>query len=234
MNIAPNIKVDPIKIGGLLKFSTLDYPGKLSAVVFCQGCPNRCVYCHNPSFIDLHTAGTVRWEEVIDFLKTRRNLLDAVVFSGGEPLIQPSLISAVNEVKSMGFLVGIHTSGCFPKQFSEILKIVDWVGYDLKTVFEKYEKITQIPNSGEMARKNLELLLGSKVSYEIRTTLDSRHISQEDLFCLAKFLKNRGVRHWVIQECILRSPEGDKKLPLVTGEDLEKISEIIHVEIRKQ
>ena len=236
MNLAEKIKNNEprLAIGGLLKFSTLDYPGKLSAVVFCQGCPHRCVYCHNPDFIDPNGQPNETFSDLIDFLETRKGLLEAVVFSGGDPLIQPSLCEAMQIVKDMGFLIGIHTSGPLPKRFAEVLKIADWVGFDIKTLFDKYEKITQIPNSGNIAKQSFEMLINSGVSYEVRTTVDSRNISFDDLIDIAKMLKSYEVKRWVLQECILRKPTGDEHIPLPTSDEIAQLSQILEIEVRRQ
>ena len=223
-----------LKIAAVLKFSTLDYPGKLSAVVFCRGCPNRCKYCHNPDFQDESMGSAITFKEFTEFLEPRKGLLDAVVFSGGEPLMQSALRDSIEAVKKMGFLVGLHTSGVLPNKFDEVLDVVDWVGFDIKTSFENYEKITSIPFSGILAKKSFEKLIQSGVNFEIRTTVDSRHILTEDLYEIAKFLKENNVKKWVLQECILRSNAEDFKVPLPDLETLKDISNYIEVEIRKE
>ena len=228
-------KIDnQLNIGGVLKFSTLDCPGKLSAVIFCQGCPNRCVYCHNPEFIPFEVKGNIKFSNEYKFLQTRRGLLDAVVFSGGEPLMQPGLYDALGAVKEMGFRIGIHTSGYYPDQLSDMIHLIDWVGFDIKTVFNKYTIITQNDISGEMAEKSFEILLRSKIPYEVRTTLDSRHITFEDLKQIAYMLKEKRVPKWVLQECILRAAGNAQKLDMISDEELKILNAIISVEIRRQ
>ncbi|MBQ9335029.1 MAG: anaerobic ribonucleoside-triphosphate reductase activating protein [Alphaproteobacteria bacterium] len=228
-------KIDnQLNIGGVLKFSILDFPGKLSAVIFCQGCPNRCVYCHNPEFIPEKKKSTISFDEVLNILKTRQGLLDAVVFSGGEPLMQEGLYDALCAVKEMGFRIGIHTSGYYPEQLSDVINLIDWVGFDIKTVFNKYKIITQNDISGEMAEKSFEILLRSTISYEVRTTLDSRLITFEDLKQIAYMLKEKGVPKWVLQECILRAEGNAQKLNMISDEELKILNAIISVEIRKQ
>ena len=101
-------------IGGLLPFTTIDYPGCLAAVLFCQGCPWRCVYCQNHEILDPRTPGSVPWSQVVELLQRRRGLLDGLVFSGGEATRQPGLLSAAQEVKALGFAVGLHTAGIYP------------------------------------------------------------------------------------------------------------------------
>ncbi len=222
-----------INIGALLKFSTLDYPGQLSAVIFCQGCPNHCVYCHNPEFIPYKSSSLVNFNEVFDFLSSRRGLLDAVVFSGGEPLVQDGLRDAMAQVKSLGYLIGLHTSGANPSKFHEVLPYIDWIGFDIKTVFDKYATITGQVNSEEKARESLDVLLSSNVKYEIRTTVDTRYISFDDLCSIAQMLSERGVIKWVLQECILRG-DHDEHIALPSNDEIDRLREIIDIEIRKQ
>ena len=127
-----------INIGGILHFSLLDYPDKISAVLFTQGCPLRCVYCHNPDFQDPSIKNNITFDDVIKFLNTRIGLLEGVVFSGGEPLLQEHLYEAMERVKDMGFLIGLHTSGVIYDNFVKILPLLDWVGFDIKQIFNKY------------------------------------------------------------------------------------------------
>ncbi|WP_295886335.1 anaerobic ribonucleoside-triphosphate reductase activating protein, partial [uncultured Thiohalocapsa sp.] len=102
---------DQLRLGGLTPLTSLDYPGELAAVVYCRGCPWRCPYCHNADLQDAHGPSEPTWPEVLDFLARRRGLLDAVVFSGGEPTAQRALGAAMAEVRAMGFKVGLHTGG---------------------------------------------------------------------------------------------------------------------------
>ena len=100
-----------ILIGGVETFSMVDYPGQLAAVVFMQGCPWRCPFCHNRDLQKIGQETNFDWEKFKIFLEERRGKLDAVVFSGGEPLVQEALIDAVNEVRAMGYKIGLHTGG---------------------------------------------------------------------------------------------------------------------------
>ena len=161
-----------LTVGGLTRCTTIDYPGELAAVIFCQGCPWRCSYCHNRHLLPEQAGGTIRWEEVIRFLKRRQGLLDAVVFSGGEPTMQAGLPAATSTAKRLGFRVGLHTAGAFPKVLEQVLPLTDWVGMDIKAPFEEYEQVTGIPGSGESARMSAALVRTSDVSHQFRTTLD--------------------------------------------------------------
>lgn len=161
-----------LNIGGVTPFTTIDYPGEIAAVLFCRGCPWRCGYCHNEHLREPAAEGNVHWEEILSFLRSRAGLLDAVVFSGGEPTLQPGLAEAVREVKALGFKVGLHTAGAFPERLAMILPQLDWVGMDLKAPFEEYEAVTAVPGSGEAARESADLVRRSGVAHRFRTTLD--------------------------------------------------------------
>jgi len=161
-----------LKIGGLTPFTTIDYPDHLSAVLFCRGCPWRCGYCHNRNLLEAGAVGDICWDKVLAFLESRRGLLDAVVFSGGEPTLQMSLKKAVLAVREMGFLVGLHTAGAFPMNLKEVLPSLHWVGMDIKAPFHEYEWITGVPGSGDAACESALLVRESGIAHHFRTTLD--------------------------------------------------------------
>lgn len=189
-----------LRIGGLVPLSATDYPDHLAAVVFCQGCPWRCGYCHNPHLLARRGETEIPWSDVIALLERRRGLLDAVVFSGGEPTLQPALPGAMREAKAMGFKIGLHTAGIYPRRLAEVLPLIDWVGMDVKAEFDRYPQITGVPGSGARARRSLEIILASGVACEFRTTMDPRTHPAEALDRLTRFLSARGVRHYALQE----------------------------------
>lgn len=189
-----------ITIGGIQTFTTIDYPGKLAAVFFCQGCAWQCPYCHNPELQPPQKTKTaVPWETAVEFLQTRRGLLDAVVFSGGEPLMQKNLKDAVRAVKEMGFLAGLHTSGMFAPRLRAVLPQIDWVGFDIKAPFDKYAQRIPLSN-GETVRDSLQAVIESGVPFEVRTTLDPRTIAVDELPVLARELSGMGVKTYAVQE----------------------------------
>ena len=140
------------------------------------------------------------WREVFTFLKRRRGLLDAVVFSGGEPTLQNALAEAITEVRDLGFKIGLHTASPYPERLPELLPLLDWVGLDVKAPFDQYEALTGVPGSGEKARTGLTTLLESGVAYEVRTTAHSLLHTPESLLRLARELKNLGVKNYILQE----------------------------------
>jgi pyruvate formate lyase activating enzyme len=180
--------------------STTDYPDQLSAVVFCQGCPWRCAYCHNPHLLPRGGQSEIPWAEVLAFLERRRGLLDAVVFSGGEPTVQAALPDAMRVVKAMGYKIGLHTAGIHPPRLAQVLPLIDWVGMDVKTEFHRYAALTGVPGSGERARRSMELILESGIAHEFRTTVHPKLLPPDALERLTDALARIGVRHYVLQE----------------------------------
>jgi len=188
-----------LRVGGLTPLSTTDWPGMLTAVVFCQGCPWRCGYCHNPDLIPPRGKREIAWEDVITFLRRRQGLLDGVVFSGGEPTLQRDLAEAMREVRALGFNIGLHSGGAYPDRLAAVLPLVDWVGLDIKVPFEAYARITAAAGSGERARESLERVLASGVEHEIRTTVHPALLADIEVEEIAHELSGRGVKRYVIQ-----------------------------------
>lgn len=198
-----------IVVGGVEKFSAVDFPGVLSAVVFMQGCPWKCPFCHNASIRQILPENDFSWDKFFEFLKTRVGKLDAVTFSGGEPLVQDCLADTMAEVKALGFKIGLHTGGYRPEHLAKVLPLVDWVGLDIKAPFDevKYQRIVGVPHLAKV-QKSLDLLLASGIDFECRTTCDPRFLSVDDLWTIAKSLKEKGVKKYFLQK--YRPIESDK------------------------
>lgn len=194
-----------LRVRGFVPLTTLDYPDHLSCVVFCQGCAWRCRYCHNPDLIPARGEQNKSWPSVLEFLQRRQGLLEAVVFSGGEATLQHALKAAMQDVKKLGFKVGLHTAGINPKAFERVLPECDWVGFDVKALVEDTELITGVSGSGQANWQCLELLLASGVSYECRTTVHWDLIDPQRLLQLAQRLSAAGVAHFVVQHVRTKS-----------------------------
>jgi pyruvate formate lyase activating enzyme len=186
----------------MVPLTSIDFPGHLAAVLFCQGCPWHCRYCHNPHLLPTDVPSKLAWAEVMRFLQERVGFLDGVVFSGGEPLLQPRLLDAILQVKALGFKIALHTAGIIPARLAKVLPYVDWVGLDIKAPFDTYKRVTGLAGSGFKAEESLDLLLAAKhVDYEIRTTVDPSLLGENDREKLAKILQQRGVKRHVWQAC---------------------------------
>ena len=163
---------DLLRVGGFSPASFADWPGEITATLFCQGCPWDCGYCHNPDLIPAASPGRYGWGQIVSFLHSRLGLLDGVVFSGGEPLLQTHLPEAMLAVRAMGFRIGLHTGGAYPQRLARVLPLVDWIGFDIKAAAPDYDALTRSPGSGRRAMESLRLLQASGVVFETRTTLD--------------------------------------------------------------
>lgn len=188
-----------LKVGGVTPFTATDYPGLLAAVVFVQGCPWRCGYCHNTHLQPRTQSGATPWLEVMRFLSRRVGLVDAVVFSGGEPTSDPALADAITDARALGFKIGLHSAGTHPRRFERVLPLLDWVGFDVKAPFDDYDRVTRMRDSGAQARRSLAALLASGIDCECRTTAHPSLLPDAELLRLAHMLSAMGVEKYVVQ-----------------------------------
>jgi len=190
-----------MKIGGFQKFSLIDYPGKIAAVVFTQGCNFRCRYCYNPELV-CHDRfkDTLPEEEVIRFLSLRRGLLEGVVVTGGEPTQQVDLIPFLDKLRRMGYYVKLDTNGSHPRVLDALIRLnlVNYIAMDVKASFDKYEQVTGVPFSVENIKESINLILQSKLNYEFRTTVVKHLCSMDDLQTIIFAIK--GARQFFIQQ----------------------------------
>ena len=191
----------PILIGGVETFSMVDYPDHMAAVVFMQGCPWSCPFCHNKTLQKIGVETNFDWEKFKSFLVERKGKLDAVVFSGGEPLVQDALLDAIKEVKAMGYQIGLHTGGFRPDFFKQVLPLVDWVGFDIKTPLsaERYNLAVGQKHFAQVM-ESLHALISSGIKFECRTTCDPRLLSVEDIRTIGKELSALGVKEYYLQK----------------------------------
>jgi pyruvate formate lyase activating enzyme len=194
----------PVCIGGITPLTTIDFPGYLSAVFFCQGCAWRCVYCHNPHLQPFDSSRSIyfqeKWEESLEFLRKRRGFLEGVVFSGGEPTFQRDLPAAISEVRTLGLRVGLHTAGPDPHRLALVLPFVDWVGLDIKAPFDSmYDQITRIRDSAASVEESLRLVLKSGVNYQLRTTVYPGLLQEGEIAEIQNQLKKMGAQQSILQ-----------------------------------
>jgi pyruvate formate lyase activating enzyme len=142
----------------------------------------------------------IAWDDVLAFLRQREGLLDAVVFSGGEPLSQLALADAVRTVGRMRFRVGLHTGGAYPARLAAVLPMLDWIGFDIKAPFTEYASVTGVPGSGEKARASARLVIESGVAHEFRTTVHSALLTPDALGRIAEQVADLGARNYALQE----------------------------------
>lgn len=191
-----------VEIGGFVPFTTIDYPGKLAAVFFLVGCPLRCAYCSNPALLKVGK-GEYDPKKLLDWLKSRLGRIEAVVFSGGEPLMQgDAVIDYMKKVKDLGFFIGLHTNGFYPDVLRKAAGTLDWIGLDFKALREKYPSLTGQSDAYDNMMKSLDIWLETGKDLEVRTTCDPRFLSKADLLEIAKKLNKKGVTKFAIQKYI--------------------------------
>ena len=224
-------------IGGLQKTSLLDYPEKIAAILFTQGCNFRCGYCHNPELLNinaqLHQEFTL--DAFFEFLNNRKGKLDGVVITGGEPCIQKDLIHVISEIKKMGFLVKLDTNGTFPDVISELLikNLIDYIAMDIKAPLEKYHKITGSIVNVENIKKSIDIILNSDIDYEFRTTVIASQLSFEDFENISILVK--GAKKYYLQKFVPSKIYNQSLLNEKTysNEDFQKIINLLQKNIKK-
>lgn len=181
-----------MRIGGLQKLAMVDFPGKVAATVFTSGCNLRCPFCHNAPLVTRpEEAEQLTEEAVLNFLAGRKGLLDGVVLSGGEPLLQTGVAAFLSRVRDMGFAVKLDTNGCYPQRLRELLEkgLVDYVAMDIKNSLEKYPQTVGCPGFDTApVEESAAMLMGGSVDFEFRTTAVRPFHTPEDIESIGRWL----------------------------------------------
>ena len=191
-----------MKLGGLVKFTLIDFPGTPAAIVFTQGCNFRCRYCHNPELVYPHLfTASMPQEEVMAFLQRRQGTLEGVVISGGEPTLQEDLVRFMTDVKSLGYKTKLDTNGTRPEVLKELIdkKLVDFIAMDLKAPLEKYALITGVDANSTVIRHSMDLIVKSGLDYQFRTTYDKEVLTDNDIAAIAAGVESKNYK---VQECL--------------------------------
>jgi pyruvate formate lyase activating enzyme len=184
-----------VKIGGLQKFTLIDYPGKIATTVFLMGCNFRCAFCYNSAIVlpeKIKKQKPIPQKEFFDFLKERKSLLDAVCIGGGEPTIYKDLPNFIRKIKKMGFLVKLDTNGSNPTMLKSLIdkKLVDYVAMDIKAPKEKYDLVCQKKINIKDIEKSIKILKEGKIDYEFRTTIVPTLHTKEDILKILKWIRS--------------------------------------------
>ena len=196
-----------MRIGGFQKLSLLDYPGKLSAIIFTLGCNFRCPFCYVPHLVlpeMMKKIKEIPVEYVLAYLKKRKRFLDAVVVSGGEATMHSDLPDLLKQIKSMGYLVALETNGSNNRMLRQLISdgLVDYVEMDLKAPleFNKYNKAVGgvlTKEAFKNIRESVEMLLTSSIDYEFRTTLVKELHTKEDILEICRSIE--GAKRYYLQ-----------------------------------
>lgn len=182
---------------GINKVSLVDFDDFLSTTIFVSGCNLKCLFCHNSQLLNKKKCKKIPWIKILNYLKEKKNKIDAVVISGGEPLInnEKEIINKIKTIKKIGYLIKLDTNGTNPSLLKKIIdnNLIDYVAMDIKNSFKKYKKISGIKNNSliEKIKKSKEILIkNKKINYEFRTTVIKEFHNSKDLLEIAKSIKN--------------------------------------------
>lgn len=190
-----------MRIGGLQKCSLIDFPGKISAIVFTVGCNFHCPYCHNPELVD-ETTTELDENEIWSFLERRKGLLDAVTITGGEPTVHNNLIPFIKRIRDMGYLVKLDSNGTKPEIIERIQKdkLVDYIAMDIKAPLTSYERTVGRPVDTEAIKKSISFIMNGDIEYEFRTTIVKSLLSYEDMHLIGESI--RGAQNYYLQKFV--------------------------------
>ena len=218
---------------GLEKLSLVDFEDKVCATIFTGGCNFLCPFCHNSGIVkkELEVLDT---SAILDYLKKRKGVLDAVTVSGGEPTLQPDLIPFIKQLKEMGYLVKLDTNGTNPKVLKELLdqQLIDYVAMDIKNNFSDYAPIIGLKVfNAENVKKSLKLLHESGIKYELRTTLVKEFISLKNVEKMAEDLKGEKILY--LQKFVDSEGCFNRNLSAVSKEEAEEYRKVLETTIEK-
>lgn len=192
-------------ISGFQPLSLLDYPGIICSIVFTQGCPFRCAYCHNPELIPTQasdTSSVLKEEAVLEQLNRRKHIVEGICITGGEPTVHPDLPDFIKKVKRLGMLIKLDTNGLTPRMIEKLIKerSVDFFAMDLKHTWERYSEVIGINQKNVInnCRETFHLIQNSSIPHEFRTTVYSGFHKKEDLEEIAGQLQEG--EHYALQE----------------------------------
>lgn len=232
-------------IAGLQKQSLIEYPGKISAVIFLAGCNFRCHFCYVPHLVlpqEIKKIKKISKQKILSFLRERKNFLDGVAVSGGEPTINRELPDFISEIKKLGYSVELETNGTNSKMLEFLIKkkLIDYIAMDIKhnLVYEKYKTIV----GGVLTKKlfteilkSIKILLSGKIDYEFRTTLIKEFHTKTDVLEICRKIK--GTKIYWLQSFFNRVTISKREFTPYQKEEIEEIvregQKIVNVKFRK-
>lgn len=214
---------------GLQKLSLLDYPGKTACTVFTGGCNFRCPYCHNASLVvGLDEVEPISNDDFFSFLNKRRNILDGICITGGEPLLQPDIENFIREIKNLGYSVKLDTNGTFPDKLIRLVdeNLIDYVAMDIKNSPQKYDVTVGLTGIDFSKIKcSVEFLLSNPINYEFRTTVVKELHNKEDFLSIGEWIK--GAKQYFLQSFIDSGDILGGSFSAYSKTELEEIKELM-------
>lgn len=212
-----------MRIGGFNKLTTQDFPGNLACIIFTSGCNFNCDYCYNRDLVE-SKAPEIDQDEIFSYLEKRKNMIDGVVISGGEPTIWDDLIPFIEKIREYGFKVKLDTNGYRPEVLKEIInrKLVDYIAMDIKAIFNEYFKVIKKDIDTNKILESIELIKKSNVDHEFRTTIIKGIHTIEDL---EKMINLVDGDPYYLQNFRMEETVKAKKMEGFTEEELKDIKE---------
>ena len=189
---------------GIDKFSLLDFEDRISCVLFCKPCNYRCPFCHYGTTV-LEAETVIPFEDILEYLESRKGLIDAVVVSGGEPTLMPDLKEKIIKLKELGFLIKLDTNGTNPEVVKDLYEnhLIDYVAMDIKNSFVKYAITVGVKNASlDKISQTIKFLMTSGIDYEFRTTLIDEFHNEQDMRDIAETIK--GAKRLYLQKYVDR------------------------------
>ena len=212
-----------MRIGGFNKLTTQDFPGNLACIIFTSGCNFDCDYCYNRDLVE-SIAPEIDQDEIFSYLEKRKNMLDGVVISGGEPTIWDDLIPFIEKIRKYGFKVKLDTNGYRPEVLKEIIdnKLVDYIAMDIKAIFNEYFKVIKKNIDTDKLLESIELIKKSNIDHEFRTTIIKGMHTIEDLDKMIDLVDGDS---YYLQNFRMEDTVKAKKMEGFTEEELKDIKE---------
>ena len=216
-----------MKIGGLQKLTLLDYPEKVACTVFTVGCNFRCPFCHNSGLVTSVEHEDISEWEVLNFLRKRKNVLEGMCLTGGEPLVQSSVEDFLRNVKALGYRVKLDTNGSFPDKLQYLVEngLVDYVAMDVKNSIAEYAKTAGANVDVPAICKSVELLKSGVVDYEFRTTVTGNYHTEQSIAEMGQWLV--GAKKLYLQKFVASEQLIDKNTFGTDDKTLARYREIL-------
>lgn len=217
-----------IQIHGLQKMTLLDFPGKVAATIFLGGCDLRCPFCHNSQLIDGTASAIMDDRELLDFLSSRKKLLEGVCLTGGEPLLRPNLSNLIQSIKELGYAVKLDTNGTHPEKLQNLIdqNLLDYVAMDIKNSPDRYKETTGQPNLDlSSIEKNVSILNSGIIESEFRTTVIKEFHDENAFHAIGKLIK--GAKNYYLQPFVDRDTVPNHNLHAPTKQELQNYAKIM-------
>lgn len=226
-----------MKILGFIPTSFSDWDGKLVSILFLGGCNYRCPFCQNyPLLQEEDPERVVEWADIARNLSNRKQWIDGIVISGGEPLMHPEVFDLCTRIKELGFAAKLDTNGSFPFALMELVqrRLVDYVAVDIKTALdERYDKACGVKVEAGLVNRTIDFLMNGKLEYEFRTTLVPGLVGKPEITSIAKRIK--GARKFALQQFVPDNAriEAYRKKKPYNLQHLQELAAIVRPQVKE-